>query len=91
MEKRIQNSSRVISYLLHTDSQKPVDQGKERKMDMSSKLLGNKPIMNQREACKGFIGHQRGVSSLKWKDFIIVLTTILTFENFLLYSQVTTS
>lgn len=54
---------------------------KERKIDISSKLLGNEPIMNQREACQGLTGHQRGVSAPQWKDFIIALTTLLTFEK----------
>lgn len=55
-------------------------------MDVSSKLLGNKP-MNQREACKGLIGHQEGTSSHQWKDFVFALTALLTFENVLLYSS----
>lgn len=57
-------------------------------MDVSSKLLGNKPIMDQREACKGLIGHQEGISSHWWKDFIFALTALLTFENFPLYSSI---
>ena len=48
---------------------------------MPSKVLGNEPIMNQRETCKGLPGHQRGVSAHQWKDFIIVLTTLHTFEE----------
>lgn len=50
-------------------------------MDMPSQVLGNEPIMSQREACKGLPGHQRGVSAHQWKDFIIVLTILLTFEK----------
>lgn len=71
--------------MLHTDSEEPAYQWKkrvkERKMDMPSKVLGNEPIKSQREACKGLPGHQRGVSAHQWKDFIIVLTTLLTFEK----------
>lgn len=44
---------------------------KERKIDIASKLLGNEPIMNQREASQGLRGHQRGGSAPQWKDFII--------------------
>ena len=71
--------------MLHADSEEPAYQGKkrvkERKMDMPSKVLGNEPIMNQRETCKGLPGHQRGISAHQWKDFIILLTTLHTFEE----------
>lgn len=54
---------------------------KERKIDIASKLLGNEPIMNQREASQGLRGHQRGGSAPQWKDFIIALIALLTFEK----------
>lgn len=55
------------------------EESSERKENGYIFQVSGKRANNELE--KGLTGHQRGVSTHQWKDFIIALTTLLTFEK----------